>query len=382
MTGNSSKRLAWIAACSLALSLLATPANVCAQDQTPASVAEEHGKGDISGNWQGTLTPPTGKSLRVIVKVAKTDKGFDAKFYSIDQGGQALPVNATTLVGSAVTMKIDLIGGGYSATLSADGSSMVGTWDQGASPIPLTLVRATKETAWEIPAPPPPVKRMPKDADPTFDVSTIKPNDSGNPNMQGLNFGVDSFRTRNSSLVDLICFAYGVQAKQIAGGPEWMSHDRYDITAKPDIEGVPSVPQMRSLVRKLLAERFKLTFHQDKKDMSAYVLTVAKSGLKIKPSEPGAPGPGFGMRPSATGVTVPVFNANMDEFTSFLQVSVLDRPVVNQTGLTDHYDFSIKFMPDDTQFNGHAPEINGQAPKADAADAFPICMRRCRSSSA
>ena len=58
--------------------------------------------------------------------------------------------------------------------------------DARPNPLPLTFVRATKETAWEIPAPPPPLKLMPADADPSFEVATIKPNDSGATSMQQL----------------------------------------------------------------------------------------------------------------------------------------------------------------------------------------------------
>ena len=210
---------------------------------------------------------------------------------------------------------------------------------------------------------------MPDDADPTFDVATIKPNDSGAPNMLMLRFGGNDFETRNSSLVDLIAFAYNVQARQITGGPEWMSRERYDIKARPDIEGVPNPTQVRSLVRKLLADRFKLTFHRDKKEMPAYVLTVVKTGSKLKRTEFNGPGMGFGLVPKLTGITLPVRNGTMSDFAGVLQSMVLDRPVVNDTGLIDKYDFALTFMPDDSQFNGHPPVLNGQAPKQDAPDA-------------
>jgi hypothetical protein len=64
-------------------------------------------------------------------------------------------------------------------------------------------------------AAPSPMKRMPDEADPTFEVATIKPNESGAANIQMFRFGQNDFETRNSSLVDLIARAYGVQARQI-----------------------------------------------------------------------------------------------------------------------------------------------------------------------
>jgi len=195
--------------------------------QKPAD--DIHAKGDISGDWQGTLTPPQGKALRIITKIAKGDKGgWTAKFYSIDQTSNPFPVNTTTLDGSTVKFTIDMIGGSYTGTLNSDQNAIAGTWTQGATPMPLTLVRATKETAWEIPAAPPPVKRMPADATPGFDVATIKPNDSGAAGMQQLTMNARNFRTRNSSVEDLILFAYDVQKKQIVNAPEWIGKERYD----------------------------------------------------------------------------------------------------------------------------------------------------------
>jgi uncharacterized protein (TIGR03435 family) len=218
-------------------------------------------------------------------------------------------------------------------------------------------------------AAPSPMKRMPDEADPTFEVATIKPNESGAANIQMFRFGQNDFETRNSSLVDLIARAYGVQARQITGGPEWMSHERYDIRAKTDIEGVPNPAQVRSLVGKLLVDRFGLTFHKDKRQMSAYVLTVVKTGSKLKRTEFNGPGMSFGVVPKPTGATLLMRNGTLSDFSEVLQSMVLDRPVVNDTGLTDHYDFAVTFMPDDSQFNGHPPVLNGQAPKPDAPDA-------------
>ena len=84
----------------------------------------------------------------------------------------------------------------------------------------------------------------------------------------------------NGSLNDLVTFAYSVQVKQVVGGPGWMDSDRYDIDAHPDQPGTPNVEQMRSMVRKLLADRFKLKFHHEKRDLSAYVLTRWEDGTE------------------------------------------------------------------------------------------------------
>ena len=330
--------------------------------QSPAE-NEPH---DIVGTWQGTLHAQ--KDLRTVLKISKDDGRLKAVMYSLDQG--AIPINASsvTLEGSTFKYAIDIIGGSYEGKLGADGKSIVGTWSQGLNPLPLTLTRATQETAWEIPAPPPPPKLMAANADPSFEVATIKPNNSGATSMQQLTVRGRNFATRNSSLADLISFFYQVQMKQIVGAPEWASTDRYDIAAVPDQEGAPNPEQMRIMVRKLLADRFKLKLHHEKRELSAFVLTVGKNGQKLTPTQLHGPLPGLGFGPAKGGLRMGMMNGTIADFTNFLQTLVLDRPVVDQTGLTGKYDFSFIFTPDDTEFNGHPPKF---PQKTDTADAAP-----------
>jgi uncharacterized protein (TIGR03435 family) len=233
------------------------------------------------------------------------------------------------------------------------------------------LTRATPETAWEIPKPQPPPKPMAADADPSFEVATIKPNNSNATSMQALVIRGRNFATRASSLADLISFAYEVQVKQIVNAPEWFDKDRYDIDAVPEQEGVPNPEQLRIMIRKLLADRFKLTFHHDQREMSAYVLSVGKEGSKLKPTQVNGQLPGIGMRPGTGGITLMIRNGKVSDFTGFLQILVLDRPVVDKTALPGRYDFECTFSPDESQFNGHPPQFprqnNGDSGSTDTA---------------
>jgi uncharacterized protein (TIGR03435 family) len=309
---------------------------------------------DIADTWQGTLH--AGKDSRTVVKISKADDGgYKAVFYRIDQGGDGIPVTKITLDGTTVKMTLILIGGTYEGKLSSDGKTITGTWSQGPNPLPLNLTRATPETEWTIPPPAPKIPPMDANADPSFEVATIKPNESGAPSLQGITMNGRNFRTRNSSLGDLIHFAYDVQTKQIVNAPEWMEKDRYDIAAVLEEQGVPNAAQVKIMIRKLLADRFKLTFHHDKKELSAYLLTVAKDGQKLTPTQRPGPQPGIGFRPGTGGLTLIVMNATMADFTGFLQVLVLDRPVVDETGLKGNFDFQCTFTPDESQFNGHPP---------------------------
>jgi uncharacterized protein (TIGR03435 family) len=305
---------------------------------------------DLTGNWQGTLK--AGKDLRMILVVSKDDGRLQAKLYSIDESAQPFRVSSISQDGSAVKFAIDLNGTTYEGRMNAGKSAIAGTWTQGVTPLPLDLSRATKETAWEIPAPSAPAKSMAADADPSFEVATIKPNNSTNGGMQALTFRGRNFITDNSSLADLMMFAYGVQMKQIVGAPDWIEKDRYDINATPDHEGKPTADQVKVMISKLLADRFQLKFHHDKRELSAFVLTVGKDGPKLKPSQPNGNLHGIGIQAAPTGALMFANNSPIPAFTSFLQSLVLDRPVVDQTGLTGRYDITVTFTPDDSLFNG------------------------------
>jgi len=305
---------------------------------------------DLTGNWQGTLKST--KDLRMILVVAKNDGHLQARLYSIDETPQPFRVSSISQEGPIVKFAIELNGTSYEGKVDAANNTITGTWTQGITPQPLSFSRPTKEAAWEIPAPPPPRKPMPADADPAFEVATIKPNHSGVMGLQALTFKGRTFITDNSSLADLIMFAYSVQMKQVIGAPDWIEKDRYDISATPDQEGTPSADQVRVMIRKLLADRFQLKFHRDKRELSAFVLTVGNGGPKLKPAQPNGNLHGFGIQAAPTGALMFGSNAPIPAFTSFLQSVVLDRPVVDQTGLAGRYDIAITFTPDDSLFNG------------------------------
>ena len=108
---------------------------------------------DLSGDWQGALGPAP---LRLILHVEKGDGAtWKATLASIDQSpdrGAAMPVDAVTLQGSTLEFSVAAVRGTYTGTIAADGNSIDGTWSQGR-PLPLSLVRATPETAWKDPSP-------------------------------------------------------------------------------------------------------------------------------------------------------------------------------------------------------------------------------------
>lgn len=326
-----------------------TASRVSAQTQAaPAATtaqAAPAGAQDIAGIWQGSLTPPNGHDLRIEIKIAKSDVGvIKATMYSIDQGGGAISASKIAFDGGNVTMAVDMIGGKYEGKMSADGKTINGTWTQGPNPLPLNLVRTTADAAWPIPEAP---KPMAANADPGFDVVTVKPS---KPGAQGKGFGFrgSHFLTMNTNMNDLVAFAYGLHSKQIIGAPDWFGTDLFDIDGKPDVEGQPSLHQMELMVQKMLPDRFALKFHHEQREIPVYIVTVASGGPKMTKTTAGPNDPqGFGFR--ALG-DLTVRNMNMTEFSSWMQSGVMDKPVVDHTGLTDKYDFTLKWTPDDSQF--------------------------------
>lgn len=317
---------------------------------------------DITGQWQGTLHAPN-QDLRTVVKISKTADGkLTAVLYSIDQGGGGINASSVSVEGSTVKYAISMINGSFTGTLSADGNTIDGTWTQNNGPIALTLVRATPDTAWALPAPPKPMTVT----DPSFEVATIK---LSPPDEQGKFFtvtrGSNQVRTGNTTLSDLIVFAYGVHPKQLINAPDWADKDKFDILGKPDAEGVPNQAQLRAMMQKLLASRFQLSFHKDTRELSVYALVVAKDGPKLTPSAAQGNLPGLFFRGLGD---LPARNATMGDFAGLLQAAVLDKPVVDHTGISGRYDFELKWTPDQSQFEALGGVKN---PPAESADAPP-----------
>jgi len=319
---------------------------------------------NLTGSWQGTLEVGQRK-VRLVFKIALEDDKLKATLYTADQPS---PPIATTITrdGSTVKMTIPSIAGSYEGKLSADGNSIAGTFSQGAQ-LPLNLARATPETAWAIPEPPPPPKRMAPDANPAFEVATIKPSD---PNSQGqiVTLRGAEVITTNVTVHALINLAYWLHPKQVTGGPAWMESEKYDMVGKPDAPGQPNVDQMKMMIQKLLADRFQLKFHFEKRDLSAYAVSITKGGAKIIKSQDDPKGlPGFYFGRAASGTTLTFRNSPMSQVTAILQ-NFLDKPVVDQSGLAERYDFTVSFTLDAAQ----AVRLGGAPTSApDNPDAAP-----------
>jgi uncharacterized protein (TIGR03435 family) len=101
-------------------------------------------------------------------------------------------------------------------------------------------------------------------------------------------------------------------------------------------------------------------------------LTVGKDGPKLKPTEFEGQLPGIRGETEPGGMTIFVRNATLEDFAVYLQLIVLDGPVVDLTGLSGRFDFQVTYTPDGAIFNGHPPRPATQtaAPAPSLADAL------------
>ena len=179
------------------------------------------------------------------------------------------------------------------------------------------------------------------EAGPSIEVAVIKPHDP-NSYHNSFSFRGDRFSLDDQTVSRLIAFAWAINQNQIVDAPGWLRDEHYDIDGKTSAEADPTVPEQQQMIRKLLADRFGLSFHREKRELSVYALVVAKGGPKLAPAahpdaQPGQHNEGHGMQTtrSFTSAAISDFVLTMQFF--------LDRPLVDQTGLTGRYDFELTY---------------------------------------
>jgi uncharacterized protein (TIGR03435 family) len=203
----------------------------------------------------------------------------------------------------------------------------------------------------------------PSEPKPKFEVASVRENTSGSNQVSiGLQPG-GRFGASNLPLVILIRSAYRLQDSQLVGAPDWIETTRYDIAAKAEGDLPPSSPigppsLGMVMLQSLLEERFKLRVHREVRELPIYALVAAQSSAKFGPQfarsnvdcQVKAAGPekpsewprcgtsmGFGeMKGRARPMTL---------LASMLS-QVVQRPVVDRTGLAGGYDFDLRWTPD------------------------------------
>ena len=200
-----------------------------------------------------------------------------------------------------------------------------------------------------------------------FEVSSIKRNVAGGfitidvqPNGR--------FIVNNAPVSDMILMAYQLQPFQLAGAPDWVTHDAYDVlangepTSAPITGAGPPVSPTQLRLRQLLADRFKLRSHMETREMPIYALTRARADGKLgnqlervsidcsvlaRPSGPPSlpkPGERPPCRMFVTPVSIGAGGVPLPQLASILGMQV-GRQVVDRTGLEGLYAFTLDFAP-------------------------------------
>ena len=196
---------------------------------------------------------------------------------------------------------------------------------------------------------------------PSFEVASIKPNRSEDLRKM-VSFQSGRYTMIGLTTKLLISVAYGLEDFQVAGGPSWISSDRYDVNAKVEdsvaAEWQKLPPHQRqeqlgAMLQSLLADRFKLKVSHTAKDVPIYALVVAKNGPKLQEAKPGDNYPNgienpdgrrAGVRRMWAGgiIAQGIPLASLAELLS----RQLGRTVTDQTGLKGNYDFKLQWTPD------------------------------------
>jgi uncharacterized protein (TIGR03435 family) len=198
----------------------------------------------------------------------------------------------------------------------------------------------------------------------TFDVVSIR--QTAGVTGGGLRVAVKSpptsstFEANNFTAKMLIQLAYGF-GTPISGGPDWLGDVWYNVQAKSDPavdEQLAKMPLDRERLEKqhmlqvMLTERFHLKYHMEDRESTVFALEPAKGGVKLHPIKldpdappPSATGNDVQTRGGAQGLEFSVKSASPTAMTALLS-SQLEEPVIDRTGLTGYFDFSLQIGRD------------------------------------
>ncbi|HEX4030583.1 MAG TPA: TIGR03435 family protein [Terracidiphilus sp.] len=175
-----------------------------------------------------------------------------------------------------------------------------------------------------------------------FEVATVKPsNSSDTVAIRRLPGG--SWVATNTSLRQLISWAYNVTDERLAGAPGWLNSARFDVVAHASIED-PTLDQLHLMVQSLLADRFHLQVHWEQRQLPFYRMEVVSGGPKVRALDKGtevSQDP-FNMtilgRLSGKHVTAPML--------AKILTNQLGRYVKDDTGFDSVFNFTLVWRPE------------------------------------
>lgn len=193
---------------------------------------------------------------------------------------------------------------------------------------------------------------------PQFEAASIHPTSAKEFGPSGCTTTIGLMTCTNVTLKRCIVGAYGVGADRVQGGPDWINTDRFQIIARSD-QPVGDKGLM-AMLQTMLAERFKLALHRESRRGETMVLQVAKNGPRLQP--------GDGARVSWKNMHdhLEATKITMGEFAEILSRN-LNLPVVDRTGLTGAFNFTLYWNPGNTGALQHDEAAAELRPEMSAA---------------
>jgi uncharacterized protein (TIGR03435 family) len=181
----------------------------------------------------------------------------------------------------------------------------------------------------------------------SFEVVSIRPHaevlpaGNGKGGGRGMRTSYSGPRATFSgaTIGSLVVFAYDLKPYESSdkGWPSWAS-EQFDVVAQAAGKDALTREQFRPLFQTLLADRFKLKFHRETKEVSGYVFSVAKNGPKMKAGDPDKPA--FMSMTGADCAEMTAVSWSMDRLASYFS-QILGEPVLDGTGLGGNYDYKL-----------------------------------------
>jgi len=190
--------------------------------------------------------------------------------------------------------------------------------------------------------------------DVSVEVAVVKPHPSAVMH-NNFSFVKNRFELEDQPLLKLIAFAYSLNPRQIVGASAWVANDHWDMSGKTNLLEDASVPQEQQIIRQLLVERFGLQFHKEKRELPSYALQVLKGRPKLEVAADPAAQPLEWTQGHEWSRTENYRSSTMTDFLLIKQL-FMDRPLVDQTGLSGRYDFKLTYS------YGDVPSTDADAP--------------------
>jgi uncharacterized protein (TIGR03435 family) len=177
-----------------------------------------------------------------------------------------------------------------------------------------------------------------------FEVASVKLHEG--PGRVGITTSGTRWTAEAKTLPSLIVYAYDLKPYQVADSPalQPFGDSFYDVVAKAEGDAAPSTTEFRGMLQLLLASRFHLAFHREAKEMPVYALVVGKNGVKFHESAAG-PEPSVHYAVSGRTWMATAAKATAQDLLKIIDNSIVDRPVIDKTGLTGEYDIRVTFTP-------------------------------------